>query len=107
MRREQPIDITVVLLNNTMPSTSIVPIEVFGAAGVLWQQLHAVPPTPPFRVRTVSLDGRPTRHPVPVGLRPETALASVRHTDLIIVPAAGPDFDKALRTNAPLLPWLK
>jgi transcriptional regulator GlxA family with amidase domain len=107
MSPERPIDITVVLLNNTMPSTSIVPIEIFGAAGVLWQQFHGLAPAPRFRVRTVSLDGQPTRHPVPVGLRSQGALASVRHTDLIIVPAAGPGFDLALRTNAPLLPWLR
>jgi transcriptional regulator GlxA family with amidase domain len=107
MSPEQPIDVTVVLLEKAMPSTSVAPIEIFGAAGVLWQEFHGLPPAPRFRVRSVSLDGRPTRFVVPVSLRPQGGLASVRHTDLIVIAAAGADLDDALRTNAAILPWLR
>jgi transcriptional regulator GlxA family with amidase domain len=107
MTHRRPIDVTVVLLERAMPSTSVAPIEIFSSAGVLWQRFHDLPQAPRFRVRTVSLDGRPTRHMVPLGLRPQGGIASVRHTDLIIIPTAEPDLDDALRANAPLLPWLR
>jgi len=107
MKRDALIDVVVVLLERALPSTSVAPIEIFSAAGVLWQQFNRLPPAPRFRVRTVSLDGRPTRYLVPLGLRPQGALASVRHADLIVVPTAEADLDQALRANAPLFPWLR
>jgi transcriptional regulator GlxA family with amidase domain len=101
------IDVTVVLLERALPSTSVAPIEIFSAAGVLWQRLRGLPPRPRFRVRSVSLDGRPTRHLVPVGLRPGSAFSSVRRTDLIVVPTAELDLAASNRANAPLIPWLR
>jgi transcriptional regulator GlxA family with amidase domain len=101
------IDVTVVLLERALPSTSLAPVEIFSMAGVLWQMLRGQAPEPRFRVRAVSLDGRPTRHAIPVGLQPEGGIASVKRTDLIIVPTAEFDVDESLRANAALLPWLR
>jgi transcriptional regulator GlxA family with amidase domain len=101
------IDVTVVLLERALPSTSVAPIEIFSASGVLWPMLHGQPPSPRFAVRTVSLDGRPTRHNVPVGLRPQGALSSVKRTDLIIVPTAEFDLEASKSANAVLVPWLR
>ncbi|HEY7370625.1 MAG TPA: helix-turn-helix domain-containing protein [Polyangia bacterium] len=101
------IDVTVVLLERALPSSSVAPIEIFGSAGVLWQTIHGQPRAPRFRVRTVSLDGLPTRHAVPLKLRPDGAFTSVRHTDLIVVPTAEFDMDASSRANAPLIPWLR
>ena len=66
------IDVTVVLLERALPSTSVAPIEIFSCAGVLWQMIYRQPLQPRFAVRTVSLDGEPTRHTVPVQLNPRT-----------------------------------
>jgi transcriptional regulator GlxA family with amidase domain len=101
------LDVTVVLLARAFPSTSVVPIEIFSSAGVLWQTFLGQTPRPRYRVRTVSLDGKTTRHSVPVGLRPQGALESVRRTDLIIVPTTELDFDESLRAHARLIPWLR
>jgi transcriptional regulator GlxA family with amidase domain len=101
------IDVTVVLLERALPSSSLAPVEIFSTAGVLWQKLHGQPPAPRFRVQTVSIDGRPTQHAVPVGLRPDGALTSVRRTDLIVVPTAEFDLDASTRANAALVPWLR
>jgi transcriptional regulator GlxA family with amidase domain len=103
----RPIDVTVVLLERAFPSSSVAPIEIFGSVGVVWPMIHNQPQTPRFRVRTVSLDGKPTRHMVPLRLRPDAAFTSVRHTDLIFVPTAELDMDAANRANAPLIPWLR
>jgi transcriptional regulator GlxA family with amidase domain len=101
------IDVTVVLLERALPSSTGAPIEIFGSVGVLWQMIHGQPQAPRFRVRTVSLDGRPTRHAVPLKLRPDGAISSVRHTDLIVVPTAEFDTDASNRANAPLIAWLR
>ena len=113
-RRGQPspsvdalIDVTVVLLERALPSTSVAPVEIFSATGVLWPMIHGLPPAPRFAVRTVSLDGRPTRHTVPVMLQPEGALSSVKRTDLIIVPTAEFDLEASNRANSILVPWLR
>ena len=101
------IDVTVVLLERALPSTSVAPLEIFSYAGILWGVLRGEPPKPRFRVRAVSLDGRSTRHAVPVMLRPQGSLESVRETDLIVVPSAEFDMDASLRANARLIPWLR
>ena len=46
------IEVTVVLLERALPSSSVAPIEIFGATGVLWPMIHGQPPAPRFRVRT-------------------------------------------------------
>lgn len=102
-----PIDVTVVLLERALPSTSLAPLEIFSFAGVFWNSLRGEKPTPWFRTRTVSLDGRPTRHAVPVRLQPDGAIADVRSTDLVIVPSAELDVEASLAANAPLVPWLR
>jgi transcriptional regulator GlxA family with amidase domain len=102
-----PLHVTVVLLQRALPSTSVAPLEIFASAGVMWPILRGEPPQPRFRVRLVSIDGRSTRHWVPVTLRPQGSLASVRRADLIIVPAAEVDLEAARRANAPLIPWLR
>lgn len=103
------IDVTVVLLERALPSTSIAPLEIFLCAGTLWPLLRGEPEKSKqyFRVRTVSLDGAPTRHHVPISLRPDGALKDVKKTDLVVVPTAEFDMDASLKANAVLLPWLR
>src|SRR4051794_33486064 len=42
------LDVTVVLLHDGMASTAIMPVEIFHAAGALWNQLHDRPPERAF-----------------------------------------------------------
>ncbi len=101
------LDVTVVLLDDGLASTAVVPVEIFHAAGALWNDLHDRPSEPPFRVRTVSLDGGPVRSPYRLGLIPEGAIDDVERTDLVIVPTSGLDLDLKLVENSALLPWLR
>ena len=57
--------IDVVILNCQFghASTFIAPAEVLSSAGVMWNNLNGQPAEPRFRVRTVSVDGRPVRSP--------------------------------------------
>jgi len=101
------IDVTVILLDGGLPSTSVVPLEIFACAGSLWSTWMGEPAVPRFRVRTASVGGRPTRNLVPVMLQPTVALADVQKTDLVVVPTAGLDLEAAARDNAALIAWLK
>ena len=59
------IDVTVVLLERALPSTSVAPIEIFSCAGVLWQTIHRQPLQPRFAVRAVSSTGKRPSTPSP------------------------------------------
>lgn len=101
------LDVTVVLLDGGMSSTAIMPVEIFYAAGALWNELHDRPPQPAFRVRTVSLDGGVVRSPYGLDIQPQGAIADIAHTDLIVVPTSGLELDVKLVENSALLPWLR
>ncbi len=101
------LDVTVVLLDDGLSSTSITPIEIFHSAGALWNDLHAKPAEPAFRVTTASLDGRPVRSPYGLGLAPQAAIADIERTDIVIVPTSGLELDLKLVENSVLIPWLQ
>ena len=62
------LDVTVVLLDDGLSSTAIMPVEIFHSAGALWNDLHDQPPSPAFRVRTASLDGGRCAAPTACGV---------------------------------------
>jgi transcriptional regulator GlxA family with amidase domain len=100
------LDVTVILLEGGLPTTSMAPLEIFACAGSLWGLLMGTPTAPRFRVRTATIDGRPTRNAVPVALTPTLSLADVPKTDLVIVPTAGMDLAVARTRNAGVIKWL-
>jgi transcriptional regulator GlxA family with amidase domain len=101
------LDVTVVLLEDGLSSTAIMPVEIFHAAGALWNDLHGRPAEPAFRVTTVSLDGRPVRNPQGVALAPHAPIEAVTRTDVVVVPTSGLNLDLKLAQHAALLPWLR
>jgi len=100
------IDVTVVLLDGGLPSTSMAPLEIFSCAGTLWGMLMGTAPEPRFRVRTATIDGLKTRNFVPVMLEPTTSLAEVGDTDLVVVPTAGMNLGQARDDHARVIDWL-
>jgi len=101
------IRVTVLLLDGGHGSTAIAPLEIFGAAGVLWQALRGEDAQARFEVGSASLDGRPVRCDGGLRIGAERALARVRGSDLIVVPSFGLDVDGALRRFARIVPWLR
>lgn len=101
------LDVTVVLLDDGLSSTGIMPVEIFHSAGRLWEALHERPSNPPFGVRTASIDGAPVRSPYGLQIVPEAAIADIERTDIVIVPTSGLDLDLKLVENSALLPWLR
>ena len=101
------IDVTILYSADGYVSTSIAPLEVFHAAGTLWNACGGEAPNPRFRVTTVSVDGAPVPCGAGVHVIPDKPLSAIRRTDLVLVPTAGMDVDVMLRKNAPVLPWLR
>jgi transcriptional regulator GlxA family with amidase domain len=105
--RRAPIDVAVLLLEGGHASTAVGPLEVFSAAGSLWQTLTGGAPAPRFRVRSASIRGRPVRAAGPCALRPDEALETLGRTDLVFVGSGGVDLDASLRRNAPVAAFLR
>ncbi len=101
------IDVTLLFLNGTSPSTAIGPLEVFNNAGRLWNVLTGLEPEPRFRVTTASVDGRAVSCDGPVKLTPIATLHSIRKTQLIFIPSTGLSLDDVIERNAAVVPWLE
>lgn len=99
--------VTVLLLDGGHASTAVAPLEVFRAAGVLWQQLRGESPRARFRVASASLTGRAVVCDGGLRLSADRALCDVRGSDLVVVPSLGLDVDGQLARLAPLVPWLR
>ena len=101
------LDVTIVVLDDGLASTAVMPAEIFHSAGALWNKLLGRPSAPAFRVRTVSLDGMPVRSPYGIGLVPEGSIADIMRSDIVVVPTSGLELDHKLVENSALLPWLR
>jgi transcriptional regulator GlxA family with amidase domain len=101
------LDVTVLLLSNNYVSTSFGPIEVFHAAGFLWNAIHGSDAEQYFRVTVASLDGKSVTSPYGVELAPQASIEDVDSTDIVVVPSSGMDIDEQLVRHAALMPWLR
>ncbi|HEY2356896.1 MAG TPA: DJ-1/PfpI family protein, partial [Phenylobacterium sp.] len=101
------LDVTVVLFDDGLSSTALLPVEIFSAAGVLWNDLHGRPAEPRFRVTAVSIDGRAVRNPQGLMIEPVGSIDCIERTDIIIVPTSGMEMDVKLVEHSVLLPWLR
>ncbi|MFI4924074.1 MAG: GlxA family transcriptional regulator [Vicinamibacteria bacterium] len=99
-------DVTVVLVDDGYASTAIAPIEVFFAAGRLWNLLHGEAQQPRFRVRTVSVDGKPVRGLVDFSITPGGGIGDVARTDIVVISASGWDIAERV-AKSKLMPWLR
>lgn len=101
------LDVTVVLLDDGLSSTAVIPVEIFHSAGALWNEIHDREPEPAFRVTTVSLDGGRVRSPTGVDIMPQASLGEIEKTDVVIMPTSGLELDGKLIQNRALAPWLR
>lgn len=99
--------VTVVLLEGSLPSTAVAPVEILGSAGVLWNRLREEPEDRGFEVETASLGGGRTDTSVGLSLPAARTLDEVADTDLILLSSGTSDLDLELERHAPLLPWLR
>jgi transcriptional regulator GlxA family with amidase domain len=100
-------DVTVLLLEAGHASTAVAPLEIFRAAGVLWNTWTGEPHEPRFRVRSASIGGRAVRPDGPCTIQPDFALEEIGTTDLVFVPSAGLGLDELLERNRPVMEFLR
>lgn len=106
-RSKSRIGVTVVLVNDNYASTALGPIEVFHAAGLLWQSLHHTAADPRFDVTVASVDAKPVNTAYSVGISPQCAIDEIEHTDLIVIPSAGLDLTAHFDGHRAIVPWLE
>jgi transcriptional regulator GlxA family with amidase domain len=101
------LDVTVVLLEDGLSSTAVMPVEIFHSAGALWNTLRDEPVEPAFRVTTVTLDGGPVKSATGFSLMPQKSIDEIDRTDIIVVPTSGLELDTKLVEHSAILPWLR
>ena len=101
------LDVTILMFDDGLSSTAVMPAEIFHSAGSLWNALNGEVADPGFRVHTVSIAGAPVRTPYGFAMTPAGALEAVEHSDIVIVPTSGLDLDLKLIQHSALLPWLR
>lgn len=82
-----PIRVTVLVLDGASLSSLAAAVDVFGGAGVTWNQIHGRPEEPRFRVELVTADGRPAVCSSGVVVTPHRAIKDVSETDLVVISA--------------------
>lgn len=101
------LDVAIVMFEDGLSSTAVMPTEILHSAGSLWNTLNDQTPHPGFRVRTVSIDGRPVQSPYGFQISPQTTIDAIERADIVIVPTSGLDLDLKLIEHSSLLPWLQ
>lgn len=105
-KSNEKLDVAIVLVNEGYASTAVGPIEVFAAAGTMWNEMRGTEPEPRFRVTTASIDGKPVRSAYGLHIAPDRAIADVGPVDLVMVSASGPVPAEWMSRHAAIPPWL-
>lgn len=100
------LDVVVVLVNDGYASTAVGPIEVFAAAGAMWDEMSGGIPRPRFRVTMASIDGEPVRSAYGLSLAPDAGIGEIERADLVFVSASGAVPAEWMQRHGNLLPWL-
>ena len=104
---KRALEVAIVMFDDGLSSTAVMPTEILYCAGNLWNVLNNEAPKPAFRVRTVSIDGKPVQSPYGFAMTPEASIDAIDHADIVIVPTSGLDLDLKLVEHSALLPWLR
>jgi transcriptional regulator GlxA family with amidase domain len=101
------LDVTIVLVNDGYASTSIGPMEVFYAAGQLWNVLDGHGAEPKFRISVASIDGAPVTSAYGLCIQPQSSIEAIERADLILVSASSLNPEYWRQKPAELAPWLR
>jgi transcriptional regulator GlxA family with amidase domain len=96
--------VTILALEKTVASTVTGPMDIFSLAGILWNQIFDLAPSPYFQVAIASVNGKPVECLNGVVIKPHFSMKEVEHTDLIIISAE--DLPALEKTYQQTRPWL-
>lgn len=106
-KSDDKLDVAFVLVNEGYASTAVGPIEVFAAAGTMWNEMCGTDPEPRFSVTTASIDGAPVKSAYGLRIAPDRAIADLGPVDLVMVSASGPVPAEWMARHAAIPPWLR
>ncbi len=96
--------VTILALEKTVSSTVTGPMDIFSQAGVMWNQIFGLAPSPYFKVAIATVNGKPVECLNGVVIKPHFSIKEVKKTDLIIISAE--DLQELERTYRQTRPWL-
>ena len=96
--------ITILALERTVASTVTGPLDIFGLAGVLWNQISGLAANPYFQVSIATVTGRPIECLNGLVIKPHGSIKMVSHPDLVIISAE--DLGELEKTYQQTRPWL-
>ena len=99
--------VTVLGFDQALASAITGALDVFAFAGISWQRIHKLSPSPQFRVQLASHHGQPFMCSNQIMLQPNIAIEDVSHTDILLIPTIGGNIDEVLRDTQPLLVHIK
>lgn len=99
---------TVVILafDYVVASTVTGPLDVFHQAGMLWNYVCDVEPTPFFEVSVATPDGGPIKCLGGISIIPAHSIHEVRSPDLIVISSVG-NIEKTLSKHPYVVDWLR
>lgn len=96
--------VCILALPGTLLSLVSSPMDVFLAAGVLWERVQGLPQRPLFQVELVTVDGRPVPCQGGIDLPVHRAMAEVESPDLVLI---SPFLSGHRDQVRPVLAWLR
>jgi transcriptional regulator GlxA family with amidase domain len=82
-------------------------LDLFALAGVTWQRMQGVQPSPFFEVQLASIKKRPVRCINQLQINSHIAIEEVSHTDLLLIPTIGGELNTVIKNNLALLPHIQ
>ncbi len=83
------------------------PMDIFLQAGVMWNGIMGMDPSPHFEVKIATSDGQPIMATNHVPITPHFSIDEVDHADLIIIPSQGFTFTNRDQAHYDRVEWLK
>jgi transcriptional regulator GlxA family with amidase domain len=101
------LNVTILGFNQAYASAITGAFDLFALAGVTWQRMQGVTPTPFFNVQIATIKKQPVRCINQLDIRSHIAIEDVKQTDLLLIPTIGGSLLNVIADNRALLPHIK
>lgn len=99
--------VTILGFNQAYASAITGALDLFALAGVTWQRMQGLPPTPFFEVQIATLGKQVVRCINQLEINSHIAIEELKKTDLLLIPTIGGSLLSVLQENRNLLPHIK
>jgi transcriptional regulator GlxA family with amidase domain len=100
-------NVTILGFNQAYASAITGALDLFALAGVTWQRMQGLNPSPFFNVQIATLKKQPVLCINQLEIRSHIAIEDVQQTDLLLIPTIGGSLLNVIAQNRALLPHIK